>query len=157
MKYSHLFSLIIISSFFCSRTFAQTEQKINEEEQKINDVQLYVDSRIEMLTVSLDNSKNPNYSLKYGTGSIRSAKGYRVLIYSGIDRGKANNVKADFMRRHPDVRVYMSYALPQYRIKVGDFSSREEANELYRQMTSLYSPCMVVPDIVEINTFRKND
>jgi hypothetical protein len=61
------------------------------------------------------------------------------------------------MKRFPGVRVYISYALPQYRVKVGDYGTRQEAQEFYRQLSSLYSPCMVVPDIVEINTFRKND
>jgi hypothetical protein len=61
------------------------------------------------------------------------------------------------MRRNPGVRVYMTYALPQYKIKVGNFNTRKDADELYRQLSGMYSPCMVVPDIVEINTFHKND
>ncbi|MDI9320337.1 MAG: SPOR domain-containing protein [Phycisphaerales bacterium] len=91
------------------------------------------------------------------SGSIHSGRGFRVLIYAGTDRAKANATKADFMRRHQGTRIYMTYALPQFRIKVGDFTSRKDANELYRQLTSVYSPCMIVPDIVEINTVRKNE
>lgn len=123
-------------------------------------VALISDPRIHVVS-SFTESEKQNITLannnKIQSGSIRSARGYRVIIYSGIDRTKANNTKADFMRRNPGVRVYMTYALPQYKIKVGDFSTRNEANELYRQLSGLYSPCMVVPDIVEINTFRKND
>lgn len=123
-------------------------------------VALISDPRIHIVS-SFTESEKQNITLannnKIQSGSIRSARGYRVIIYSGIDRTKANNTKADFMRRNPGVRVYMTYALPQYKIKVGDFSTRNEANELYRQLSGLYSPCMVVPDIVEINTFRKND
>jgi hypothetical protein len=124
-------------------------------------VALFCDPRIHIVSSFSETKKQQPITLannaKIQSGSIRSTKGYRVIIYSGIDRGKANNTKADFMRRNPGVRVYMTYALPQYKIKVGNFSTRKDADELYRQLSGLYSPCMVVPDIVEINTFHKND
>ncbi|MBZ0099015.1 MAG: hypothetical protein K8F30_08010 [Taibaiella sp.] len=86
------------------------------------------------------------------TGGIRHMRGYRVQIYYGIDRNVAINRKVDFMRRYPNIKVYMSYTQPQYRIKVGDFASREDALDLYREMISLYGACMIVPDYVTINT-----
>lgn len=118
-------------------------------------VTLHADPRLDLVTAYCEPSKT--YSGSNGYGSIHSGKGFRVMIYSGTDRDKANTVKADFMRRYPGTRVYMTYSLPQYRIKVGDYTSRDEALQLYRVLSGLYSPCMVVPDIVEINTFRKND
>jgi hypothetical protein len=123
-------------------------------------VALFSDPRIHIVSSFSETKKQHNpiaNNSKIQVGSIRSTKGYRVIIYSGIDRSKANNTKVDFMRRNPGVRVYMTYSLPQYKIKVGNFSTRKDADELYRQLSGLYSPCMVVPDIVEINTFRKND
>lgn len=127
-------------------------------------VSLIADARIEVLahyneapkptaTAAATGTKRANV-----TGSIRSGAGYRVIIYSGTDRNKANTAKIDFMRRFPGIRVYMSYAMPQYRVKVGDFSSRSEAAVLYQQLNKVYSPCLIVPDIVEISTFhRAND
>lgn len=127
-------------------------------------VALIADSRIEVLAHYNDAPKSTGSASAAGvkkanlTGSIRSGAGYRVIIYSGIDRNKANAAKIDFMRRFPGMRVYMSYAMPQYRVKVGDFSSRSEAAVLYHQLNKVYSPCLIVPDIVEINTFhRAND
>jgi len=106
-------------------------------------VAVYGDPRLEVLT-----RKRPPAPV------IRSGSGYRVQIYSGSDRGKAIRIKTDFMRRFPGVRTYMSYVQPQFRVKVGDYRTREEAAKMYRQVNTLYSPCMIVPDIVEINTFR---
>ena len=85
-------------------------------------------------------------------GGIRHMRGYRVQIYYGIDRNVAINRKVDFMRRYPNIKAYMSYTQPQYRVKVGDFASREDALDLYREMISLYGACMIVPDYVTINT-----
>jgi hypothetical protein len=77
-----------------------------------------------------------------------------VQIYNGASRAEAQARKVDFIRRFPNVRSYMSYIAPSYRVKVGDFKTRADAYKLYQQINSLYTPCMVVPDIVEINTMR---
>jgi hypothetical protein len=133
---------------------AQTRVEKEEQGPVAATVILHADPRLALVTAYHEPSKT--YTGGNG-GSIHSGRGYRVMIYSGTDRNKANAAKADFMRRYPGIRVYMTYSLPQYRIKVGDYTSRQEATQFYRQLSSLYSPCMVVPDIVEINTFRKND
>jgi hypothetical protein len=77
-----------------------------------------------------------------------------VQIYNGNDRNKAMQVKVDFMRRFPSIRTYMTYIQPQYRVKAGDFKTRGEAHKLYQQLSTLYSPVMIVPDIIVINTLK---
>ncbi len=88
------------------------------------------------------------------SGGIRHMRGYRVQIYYGVDRNIAFSRKADFMRRYPNTKVYMVYTQPQYRVKVGDFATREDAGDLYREMISIYGACMIVPDYVTINTLK---
>lgn len=90
-------------------------------------------------------------------GSIHSARGYRVQIYNGTDRATAQQRKVDFIRRYPGIRAYLSYIAPTYRLKVGDFKTRAEAMKLYKEISPLYAPCMVVPDIVVINTLRNEN
>lgn len=155
---SYLLRTTMIIMAFCFSPTVNFGQNIDSNNKA---VALFSDPRIHIVSSFSETKKQPiaiaaNNS-KIQSGSIRSSKGYRVIIYSGIDRTKANSTKADFMRRNPGVRVYMTYALPQYKIKVGNFNTRKDADELYRQLSGMYSPCMVVPDIVEINTFHKND
>lgn len=89
-------------------------------------------------------------------GYIGKARGFRVQIYNGNDRKKASQIKLDFMRMFPGVRSYIVYHNPQFRVRVGDFANRKEAMELYRKLSSRFNPSMVVPDIVNLNTLRKN-
>jgi hypothetical protein len=86
---------------------------------------------------------------------IYSSRGYRVQIYSGNDRGKATRIKIDFARRYPGVRTYMTYVQPQFRVKVGDYQTRQEAKKMYDQVSTLYTPCMIVPDFIVVNTLRE--
>lgn len=89
-------------------------------------------------------------------GVIRSARGYRIQIYNGNDRNKAIKLKIECIRRFPKLETYMTYIQPQFRVKVGNFTSRGEAQKFVQQMSSLFSPIMIVPDFIVINTF-KND
>lgn len=106
---------------------------------------IHADTRLAVLL-----KKHKNAQL----GVIRSGQGYRVQIYNGNDRVKANQIKVDFIRRFPGIRTYLTYVLPQFRVKVGDFRSRAEAYELYKKVSELYNPSMIVPDIIVINTLR---
>lgn len=119
---------------------------------KVRGVVMHTDPRLAVLF-----AKKMEGGLHGIKGSIRSAQGFRVQIYSGTDRNAANQRKIDFIRRYPNIRSYISYVAPTFRVKVGDFKTRAEANKLLQQLNAYYSPCMVVPDIVEINTLRDDD
>ena len=112
-------------------------------------VVVHTDPRLSLLM-----AKKPESGYHGLRGSIHSARGFRVQIYNGNDRRAAQERKVDFIRRYPNIKSYMSYISPTYRVKVGDFKTRAEAVRLYQEISSLYTPCMVVPDIVEINTLR---
>lgn len=88
------------------------------------------------------------------SGVIRSARGFRIQIYNGNDRNKAIKLKIDCIRRFPKLETYMTYIQPQFRVKVGNFPTRAEAQRYLQQMSSAYSPIMIVPDIIVINTFK---
>ncbi len=95
-----------------------------------------------------------SYTRQKGSGVIYSGKGFRVQIYYGPDRAKAVQVKAEFMRTFPDVRTYLNYLSPTFRVKVGDYRNRTDAEGMLREARSIFGgPCMIVPDIITINTF----
>ena len=126
-------------------------QVISDSVPEVSGVAIYTDPRLEVLYESWKTRPSLTGSR---VGAIRSGRGFRVQIYNGNDRNEANRIKLDFMRRHPDVRVYMSYIQPQYRVKVGDFRTRAEARELAGLLEAHYSPIIIVPDIVVIKTLR---
>jgi hypothetical protein len=122
-----------------------------------NGVMIHADPRLDILMASLKPKSGSGSTSSSGrSGVIRSGRGFRVQIYNGSDRNKATAIKVDFMRRYPSMRTYMSYIQPQFRVKVGDFRTRGEAQTFMQQLGSLYTPLIVVPDIIVINTF-KND
>ena len=85
--------------------------------------------------------------------TLYKGKGYRVQIYYGPDRAKAIEIKTDFMRRFPGVHSYLAYIAPSFRVKVGDYRDRGDAIGMLKEANSIYSPSMIVPDIVTVSNY----
>jgi len=70
-------------------------------------------------------------------------KGFRVQIYAGNNRNEAYAVQSRFRNQYTDIDSYINYDEPNYRVKVGDFTSRSEANSFMRILRSQYSNVFV--------------
>lgn len=88
------------------------------------------------------------------TGSIYTKKGFRVVIYNGPDRKKALEMKNIFSRAFPGVPSYMSYNVPSYKIKVGNFEDRGDAGRFMKRVSAAFPTCFIVPDIVTIKNIN---
>lgn len=86
-----------------------------------------------------------------GTAAATSAKGFRVQIYNGNDRTKASEAKMKFIKKHPGIRSYIVFNNPQYRVRVGDFTTREEAETFMEKLKGDFQPTMVIPDLINIS------
>ena len=85
--------------------------------------------------------------------TLYKGKGYRVQIYYGPDRVKAIQIKTEFMRHFPGIHTYLSYESPSFRVKAGDYRNRSDAAGMLREANSMYSPSMIVPDIVTVTNY----
>lgn len=77
-------------------------------------------------------------------------RGFRVQIYSGTNRGEASNVQNAFIRQNPDIGAYLDYVEPNYRVKVGDFTSRSAATQYMRTLRGKYRNVFVFVEDVWI-------
>lgn len=72
--------------------------------------------------------------------------GYRIQIYSSPSRKKANKIKAKFLKEYPDIRAYLIYKQPYFKVRIGDFRNRIEAQKLYYDLVDKFSSVLLVPD-----------
>lgn len=85
--------------------------------------------------------------------------GYRVEIFfsSKLDaKEKALGIKADFLSEYPDHAVHVKFVAPNFRVRVGDFRTKNEAWKLYKQIQQDYSAAFVVPDIIDFPLLKQN-
>ena len=82
--------------------------------------------------------------------SVRFAQGYRILAYSGMERKAALDLRNAIVTRLPDEQVYPQYKQPTWRIKVGDYFSRIEAQQVLLRINDLAPNAMIVVDQINV-------
>jgi hypothetical protein len=92
---------------------------------------------------ALDTMANRNKNIRY-------IQGYRIQLYVGNSRKEADEAKAFMYARFPELNPYMSFNQPTYRLKVGDFMTKMDAERYHSQMKDAYSASMIVPDRIDI-------
>lgn len=80
--------------------------------------------------------------------------GYRVQVFFGR-RELAIEKKAEFIESNPGVPTYISFLAPNFRLRVGDFRSRIEAEKLKYQIEKDYPGCYIVKDQIELPPLDK--
>lgn len=82
--------------------------------------------------------------------SVRYAAGYRIQIYVGNEREEADAAKLQVYRSFPELSPYLSYKQPTYRLKVGDFMRRLDADWYLSQLKQQFTSVSLQPDKVDI-------
>lgn len=75
-------------------------------------------------------------------------RGYRLQLFNGQDREQANRIKNQFISYFPDVPRYLMYVEPTYRVRVGDFYTRDDADALLREAKKYFPDAIIIRDIV---------
>ena len=79
------------------------------------------------------------------TGYI-SSYGYRVQIYNGSSRKGAFNAQAKFNQEFPEMRTYIVYREPNFRVRAGDFRTRLEAERMKEQLQQLFPVMFIISE-----------
>jgi len=82
----------------------------------------------------------------------RFVQGFRILVMNTNDRNKATNAKAKVYEEFPELKAYLQWQAPFYKLKVGDFKTRPEAEEYLENIKRIFpGGVYVVRDIIEVN------
>jgi hypothetical protein len=97
------------------------------------------------LNLKMDTISRRNQSLKF-------AEGFRIQVYSGASREDANKSRDKVLDILPDVDVYLPYRNPVFRVLVGDYTDRLEANSAYVKLKRDFPNAILVPARINIIT-----
>ena len=82
----------------------------------------------------------------------KAIPGFRIQIFfdSGLNSSdRARQARDEFLLRYPDIQAYVSWKAPNYRVRIGDFRSRLEAEKILQLILIDYPNAWVIKD--EIN------
>lgn len=87
------------------------------------------------------------------TSKINSSglvSGYRLQVLSTKSRDDAFKTKAIMLQSFPEQKAYVLYQSPYFKVRVGNFVNKAEANDFKELVGNFYSqPVYVIPDAVE--------
>jgi hypothetical protein len=83
--------------------------------------------------------------------SRRNQPGFRIQVANSNDRNKVFAIKTKIYQQYPELKPYLIYQPPNYKLKVGNFKTQEEALPYMDKLTKFFpSGVYLVPDIIEV-------
>ena len=81
----------------------------------------------------------------------RNVPGFRISVINSPDKNKVYAAKVKIYEEFPDLKPYLIYQAPNYKLKVGNFKTQEEAEQALQQLSRLFpSGLYVIRDTIEI-------
>lgn len=120
-------------------------------QQKEGSVEVVQDPLITVLQqhrVAFEN--NQETLTEHRSGEKGTMLGFRIQIYTGTSRNDAYEAQAKFKNMYADISTYISYTQPNYRVKIGDFRSRSEAEEMMRELRKSFDPIFLFTEQVNV-------
>ena len=114
--------------------------------QDTSSVVVHKDPRLDLL---LKKQGDINAAIK--KANARTEKGYRLLVINTNKRDDAIAAKTKVYSNFPELKAYLVYQSPYFRLKVGNFKTREEAHQ-YQITLGYYFPkgVFIIPDTIEV-------
>ncbi len=74
--------------------------------------------------------------------------GYRIQVLGTTEKAAADSARFYLLETHPHLPVYVTYEVPIYRVRVGDFIDKAEANRWLEILRMDFRGAFIVPDQV---------
>jgi hypothetical protein len=116
-------------------------------------VVVHKDPRMEILS-----KKQASVNAAVKKASARSMKGYRLLVVNTTKRDEAMDAKTKVYTYFPELKSYMVYQTPYFKLKAGNFKTREEA-EKYRKsfLTVFPKGVFILNDTIELKLEKDSE
>ena len=143
--------LFLACTFLSTFLFAQDSswRKIPDS----NSVVVHKDPRLDMLI-----KKQADINEVTSRDARRNAKGFRLMIINTNKRDEAIAAKTKVYTYFPELKAYLLYQSPYFKLKVGNFKDRKEAED-YQKQLNIYFPkgVFIMNDIIEVKPTKNSD
>jgi SPOR domain len=113
---------------------------------QVTGTEIVKDPRLDLLI-----KKQAELNRKVYLDNNRTAQGFRILVLNTSDRNKAMDTKSRLMRDFPDHKTYLIYQSPHFKIQIGNFRTREDAEGLRKQINRKFTTgVIVIPSTIEL-------
>ena len=147
-----MMKILLIAILFCSiHSFGQDTIPVKQAD--TNSITIHKDPRIDLLV-----KKQAQINEETSREGRRIGKGYRLLVINTNKRDEAVAAKTKVYTYFPELKSYLIYQSPFYKLKVGNFKERKEAEE-YLQRLKKYFPqgVFIMSDTIELKLDKETE
>jgi hypothetical protein len=86
---------------------------------------------------------------------LKTIDGFRIQLFSDSganSKARAQAVVDEFQIKYPGTGVYLSFKSPNYKVRIGDFRSKLDAQRFLNEISIDYPNAFIVADPVNIPT-----
>lgn len=139
------FILAFIALFFYAAGFAQ-QDTASKPAIDSNTVIVHKDDRLDLLV-----KKQAAINEETSRDSRRTDKGFRLMIISTNSRDEALAAKTKVYTYFPELKAYLWYQSPYFRLKAGNFKDRKDAEDYQKRMNNYFPKgVFIMKDIIEV-------
>jgi hypothetical protein len=144
--------LLVFSVFAMKTSFAQ-ENTASIPPNQTASVIVHKDPRVDILV-----KKQSSINTAVKKASARSMRGYRLMVVNTNKRNEAIDAKTKIYTYFPELKAYLSYQSPYFKLKAGNFKTRDEAEKYRKMMTTMFPKgVFIINDIIEIKPEKEKE
>ncbi|MDX9932949.1 MAG: SPOR domain-containing protein [Bacteroidales bacterium] len=85
--------------------------------------------------------------------NVKGFPGYRIQIYfesGNYSKNKAFGEKGKFMSRFPEIKAYVVFQEPYYKVRVGNFRNKLDAEAFKQRIKEQWPEAYIIKDDIEL-------
>jgi hypothetical protein len=129
-----LFSLVSLSLF--------AQQTINDTPSVV----IHKDPRLDLLV-----KKQAEINEETTRNTRKIARGYRLLVVNTNKRDEAIGAKSKLYQYFPELKSYLYYQSPYFKVKAGNFKEKKDAEDYQKKLNKFFPKgVFIMSDLIEV-------
>lgn len=85
-------------------------------------------------------------------------RGFRVQVLNTTNRTEVLNAKSKLLALYPEHKTYLLYQSPYFKLRIGNFSERSEADKMRKELLKLFTTgVFIIPADIEPKQAEKEE
>ena len=134
------------SAFVCLFSLVSINIYAQQLTSDTSSVVIHKDSRIDLLV-----KKQAEINEETTRNTRRVTKGFRLLVVNTNKRDEAISAKAKLYQYFPELKSYLLYQSPYFKLKAGNFKERKDAESYQKKLNAFFPKgVFVMNDMIEV-------
>jgi hypothetical protein len=136
-----LFSLVSLSLF--------AQQVMNDT----SSVVIHKDPRLDLLV-----RKQAEINEETTRNARKVGRGYRLLVVNTNKRDEAMGAKSKLYQYFPELKSYLYYQSPYFKVKAGNFKEKKDAEDYQKKLNKVFTKgVFIMVDLIEVKPDKETD